>query len=93
MLVVLVVSAATAVEVVVVTVVVLVVVVVSSSSSSSSSCSSSGIDSTSAPWITPAVKATKQKQRQAERQWRKLGTQLHRDIYIDHKRTQKVLLL
>ncbi|GFR70866.1 hypothetical protein ElyMa_000338400 [Elysia marginata] len=28
-----------------------------------------------APWITPAVKAAKQKQRQAERQWRKLRTQ------------------
>ncbi|GFR97922.1 hypothetical protein ElyMa_004488200 [Elysia marginata] len=34
-----------------------------------------------APWITPAVKAEKQKQRQAGRQRRKLGTQVRRHLH------------
>ncbi|GFR87065.1 reverse transcriptase [Elysia marginata] len=46
-----------------------------------------------APWITPAVKAAKQKQRQAERQWRKLGTQVHRDIYIHHRKNTKSIVV
>ncbi|GFS04389.1 glutamate receptor subunit protein GluR2 precursor [Elysia marginata] len=46
-----------------------------------------------APWITPAVKAAKQKQRQAERQWRKLGTQVHRDIYIHHRQNTKSIIM
>ncbi|GFR86145.1 ATP-dependent DNA helicase [Elysia marginata] len=41
------------------------------------------------PWITQAVKAAKQEQRQAERQWRKLGTQVYRDIYIHHRKNTK----
>ncbi|GFS00750.1 ATP-dependent DNA helicase [Elysia marginata] len=46
-----------------------------------------------APWITPAVKAAKQKQRQAERQWRKLGTQVYRDIYIHHRKNTKSIVV
>ncbi|GFS03006.1 hypothetical protein ElyMa_004621900 [Elysia marginata] len=42
-----------------------------------------------APWITPAVKAAKQKQRQAERQWRKLGTQVHRHLHPPQKEHKK----
>ncbi|GFR99248.1 ATP-dependent DNA helicase [Elysia marginata] len=46
-----------------------------------------------APWITRAVKAAKQKQRKAERQWRKLGTQVHRDIYIHHRKNTKSIVV
>ncbi|GFS17364.1 hypothetical protein ElyMa_001495600 [Elysia marginata] len=34
-----------------------------------------------APWLTPQVKAAKQERRKAERQWKKSGLTVHRDIY------------
>ncbi|GFR92686.1 hypothetical protein ElyMa_000873800 [Elysia marginata] len=46
-----------------------------------------------APWITPAVKAAKQKQRQAERQCRSWGPKYTETSTSTTERTQKVFLL
>lgn len=49
-------------------------------------------DRPSAPWLTAQVKEAKKKQRQAERQWRKSGLTIHRQMFIDLREQTKAIV-
>ena len=46
-----------------------------------------------APWYTDEIRASKQLCRRCERQWRKTGLQIHKDIYLEKKRNVNSLIL
>jgi hypothetical protein len=49
-------------------------------------------DLPSAPWMTLEIKEAKQKRRQAERQWRKSGLTIHKQLYAQHRESVKQMM-